>query len=182
MLGTPGEEREAESRPALISARVRELLRPRTAVPARPVDRGLARQLRDLLDARLTERTTLDAHLRRPGRHRDRRRRQPRLGLTVLDLLYASLRRKEPGPAPTQESSEVVGILWAHAHALPGDALQHVTVLCRTEQVDVLLYLLTRHPAGGPSTPVRTAHPLLARSYRASPLLARRYHRPTPTG
>ncbi|GGR06535.1 hypothetical protein [Kitasatospora griseola] len=97
-----------------------------------------------------------------------------------MDLVYASLRRKEPGPAPTQESGEVVGILWAHA--LPGDALQHVTVVCKADQVDLLLYLLTRHPADGPSTSVRTAHSLLARSYRASLLLARRYHRSTPVG
>ncbi|PJN22968.1 AraC family transcriptional regulator [Kitasatospora sp. CB02891] len=68
-LGTPGEEWEAESRLALISARLRELLRPRTAVPATPVDRSLAHQLRDLLDARLTERTTLDEAARRLHAH-----------------------------------------------------------------------------------------------------------------
>ncbi|MFD8595759.1 AraC family transcriptional regulator [Kitasatospora sp. NPDC059646] len=59
-LGRAGEEWEAASRLALICARLRELLRPRAAGPAEPVGRGVAHDLRDLLDARLTERTTLD--------------------------------------------------------------------------------------------------------------------------
>lgn len=67
-LGRPGEEWEAESRLALIGSRLRELLRP-TAVPAKPVARGLAHRLRDLLDDRLTERTTLDEAARRLNAH-----------------------------------------------------------------------------------------------------------------
>ncbi|RKE17085.1 AraC family transcriptional regulator [Streptomyces sp. TLI_171] len=59
-LGTPGEELEAESRLALISERLRGLLRPSTTAPDAPVGAPLAHDLRDLLDARLTERTTLD--------------------------------------------------------------------------------------------------------------------------
>ncbi|GLW58423.1 AraC family transcriptional regulator [Kitasatospora phosalacinea] len=58
VLGAPGEELEAESRLALIAERLHRHLRPRaTAAPPAP---GLAQGLRDLLDARLTERTTLD--------------------------------------------------------------------------------------------------------------------------
>ncbi|MFJ1753372.1 AraC family transcriptional regulator [Kitasatospora sp. NPDC088134] len=62
-LGTVGEELEAESRLALIGERLRGLLRPRTPAPTEPVEPAgpaLAHRLRDLLDARLTERTTLD--------------------------------------------------------------------------------------------------------------------------
>ncbi|MFJ9448610.1 hypothetical protein ACIRRH_43475 [Kitasatospora sp. NPDC101235] len=94
-----------------------------------------------------------------------------------MDLVYASLRRKEPGPAPTQEAGEIVGILWAHA--LPGDALQHITARSESDCIDLLLYLLT---PDGPSTSLRAAHALIARSHRASPLLARRYHHPVPAG
>ncbi|MEV0191581.1 hypothetical protein AB0I39_23965 [Kitasatospora purpeofusca] len=72
-----------------------------------------------------------------------------------------------------EEASEVVGILWAHA--LPGDALQHITARSQGDRVDLLLYLLTR-PADCPSDPVASAHTLIARGHRASPLLSRRYH------
>ncbi|WP_030464292.1 AraC family transcriptional regulator [Kitasatospora sp. NRRL B-11411] len=57
VLGTPGEELQAESRLALIAERLRHHLRPRPAAAA-PAP-GLAHDLRELLDARLTERTTL---------------------------------------------------------------------------------------------------------------------------
>jgi len=73
--------------------------------------------------------------------------------------------------------SEVVGILWADAR--PADALQHITARSESDRVDLLLHLLTRHPADGPSTSVDTAHALLARGHRNSPLPARRYHVPT---
>lgn len=58
-LATPGDEFEAESRLALISQRLREHLRPRLAVPGPVPDRGIAQNLRDLLDECLTEGTTL---------------------------------------------------------------------------------------------------------------------------
>ncbi|WP_033223043.1 hypothetical protein [Kitasatospora phosalacinea] len=95
-----------------------------------------------------------------------------------MDVVYASLRRREPGPVPAREASEVVGILWAHA--LPGDALQHITARSQDDRIDLLLYLLTRHPDDGPSTSVDTAHTLLTRGHRNSPLLNRRYHAPAP--
>ncbi|WP_431683106.1 AraC family transcriptional regulator [Kitasatospora sp. KL5] len=59
-LARPGDELEAESRLALIGERLREHLRPRLTVPASPPGRGIAHDLRDLLDARLLEATTLD--------------------------------------------------------------------------------------------------------------------------
>ncbi|MFJ5234725.1 AraC family transcriptional regulator [Kitasatospora sp. NPDC088391] len=60
VLGTVGDELEAESRLALIGERLRTLLRPPQARPTAPARSTLAHDLRDLLDARLTERTTLD--------------------------------------------------------------------------------------------------------------------------
>ncbi|MEV6212823.1 AraC family ligand binding domain-containing protein, partial [Kitasatospora sp. NPDC051914] len=59
-LARPGDELEAESRLALIGERLRGHLRPRLTVPASPPGRGIAHDLRDLLDARLLEATTLD--------------------------------------------------------------------------------------------------------------------------
>ncbi|WP_405016740.1 AraC family transcriptional regulator [Kitasatospora sp. NBC_00070] len=58
-LARPGDELEAESRLALIGERLRTHLRPRL-VPAGEPPRGVAQDLRDLLDARLREATTLD--------------------------------------------------------------------------------------------------------------------------
>ena len=95
-----------------------------------------------------------------------------------MDVVYASLQRKESGPVPAQEASEVVGILWAHAR--PGDALQHITARSGPDRIDLLFYLLSRRPADGPSDAVDTAYTLIARGHRASPLLARRYHPPVP--
>lgn len=59
-LAHRGDELEAESRLALISGRLRAHLSP--GLPADPAagDRGVARDLRDLLDERLREGTTLD--------------------------------------------------------------------------------------------------------------------------
>ncbi|MER7082380.1 transcriptional regulator, AraC family [Saccharopolyspora kobensis] len=58
-LAHRGDEFEAESRLALITQRLREHLRPRL-VPGGPADdRGTAHDLRDLLDSRLRESTTL---------------------------------------------------------------------------------------------------------------------------
>jgi AraC-like DNA-binding protein len=64
-LAHPGDALEAESRLALIGQRLREHLRPRlAAIDAVPV-RGIAHNLRDLLDERVVEGTTLEqaAHL-----------------------------------------------------------------------------------------------------------------------
>ncbi|KJY32939.1 MULTISPECIES: hypothetical protein [unclassified Streptomyces] len=95
-----------------------------------------------------------------------------------MDVVHASLRRRDRGAVASQEASEVVGILWAHAR--PGDALQHITARPQDDRVDLLLYLLTRRTADGPSDPVASAHTLIARGHRASPLLSRRYHPPAP--
>ncbi|MBO8194183.1 AraC family transcriptional regulator [Streptomyces oryzae] len=59
-LASGGDELEAESRLALISERLRRHLRPRLAVGGTPPDRGVAHDLRDLLDERFREGTTLD--------------------------------------------------------------------------------------------------------------------------
>ncbi|MFI8849787.1 AraC family transcriptional regulator [Streptomyces sp. NPDC053499] len=60
-LAVPGDELEAESRLALISRRLYELLRPRLTVGGSTApDRGVAQGLRDLLDERLREGTTLE--------------------------------------------------------------------------------------------------------------------------
>ncbi|MFF7649163.1 AraC family transcriptional regulator [Streptomyces sp. NPDC007983] len=59
-LATPGDELEAESRLALISQRLREHLRPRLAVVGAAPDRGIAQNLRDLLDERFVEAPTLE--------------------------------------------------------------------------------------------------------------------------
>jgi AraC-like DNA-binding protein len=59
-LAGRGDEFEAESRLALVAERLTEHLRPAPAVAAgRPPDRGVARSLRDLLDAHLREGVTL---------------------------------------------------------------------------------------------------------------------------
>lgn len=68
-LRTPGEEWEAESRLALITERLHGLLRPRTPPTPPPAGTGLAHRLRDLLDARLTERTTLEHAARQLHAH-----------------------------------------------------------------------------------------------------------------
>ncbi|HET6860706.1 MAG TPA: AraC family transcriptional regulator [Streptomyces sp.] len=54
-LANRGDEFEAESRLALISERLREHLRPRLVVSGAAADRGIARNLRDLLDERLID-------------------------------------------------------------------------------------------------------------------------------
>ncbi|MFD7499698.1 AraC family transcriptional regulator [Streptomyces sp. NPDC059850] len=65
-LAAPSDEFEAESRLALIGERLREHLRPRLAAATTPAPNpGIAQHLRDLLDERLVEGTTLQqaAHL-----------------------------------------------------------------------------------------------------------------------
>ncbi|MEU9318146.1 AraC family transcriptional regulator [Streptomyces sp. NPDC048295] len=59
-LANRGDEFEAESRLALISQRLRAHLRPMPAVPGAAPDRGVAQDLRDLLDERLIEGITLE--------------------------------------------------------------------------------------------------------------------------
>ncbi|MET9508724.1 AraC family transcriptional regulator [Streptomyces flavidovirens] len=60
VLGSRGEEFEAESRLALIAERLRKHLRPSPVFGCPAPDRGVARNLRDLLDERLVEGITLD--------------------------------------------------------------------------------------------------------------------------
>ncbi|WP_251066449.1 AraC family transcriptional regulator [Streptomyces sp. ISL-36] len=59
VLTGPGEELEAESRLALIGERLRAHLRPSPAFGSAAPDHGVARRLRDLLDARMVEGITL---------------------------------------------------------------------------------------------------------------------------
>ncbi|MEU3559701.1 hypothetical protein [Kitasatospora sp. NPDC006786] len=111
-----------------------------------------------------------------------------------MDIVYASLRRKgAAGWARAGEAEEVQAALWAHTR--PADAVQHITVRCEPEQVDLLLYLLT-HPAAAetatenPAAPAPSeaaakdslaiAYSLITRSHQASPMLRRRYQPPIP--
>ncbi|MEW2252755.1 AraC family transcriptional regulator [Streptomyces sp. NPDC006975] len=59
-LARPGEELEAESRLTLVGERLRAHLRPRLAVQDPRPDPVLARRLRELLDARVTDGVTLE--------------------------------------------------------------------------------------------------------------------------
>ncbi|MFF9098369.1 MULTISPECIES: AraC family transcriptional regulator [unclassified Streptomyces] len=59
-LARPGEELEAESRLTLVGERLRAHLRPRLAVKDPRPDPVLARRLRELLDARVTDGVTLE--------------------------------------------------------------------------------------------------------------------------
>ncbi|GLW74510.1 hypothetical protein Kpho02_68080 [Kitasatospora phosalacinea] len=93
-----------------------------------------------------------------------------------MDIVYASLRRKEPEDALPGEARAVVEILWAHA--LPDEALQHITARSESDRIHLLLYLLTPQHTDGPSGAVDTAHALIARGHHNSPLLKSRYHPP----
>lgn len=90
-----------------------------------------------------------------------------------MEIIYASLtsRQSDDGARPGHEA-DVVDALWAHA--LPDDGLQHVSARREPGRVDLLLFLLTTDPFGGPG-PLHRAHGLIARSHRLSPLLHRRY-------
>ncbi|MGD9530829.1 AraC family transcriptional regulator [Pseudonocardia sp.] len=59
VLRTPGEDLEAQSRLALLGERLREHLRGLPATEPRP-DRGVARRLRELIDARIADGIGLD--------------------------------------------------------------------------------------------------------------------------
>ncbi|MFD7639825.1 hypothetical protein ACFV4P_04160 [Kitasatospora sp. NPDC059795] len=98
-----------------------------------------------------------------------------------MEIVYTSLRRRSTAdPAPPGETSEVVGILWAHAR--PEERLQHLTARSEADRVDLLVYLLGPRPDADTADqpPLAVAHDLLARSHRASPVLHRRYLPPTP--
>ncbi|MEU5685913.1 helix-turn-helix domain-containing protein [Streptomyces venezuelae] len=58
-LGRPGDELEAESRLALVGERLRGHLRPRARLPVPEPGRGVAHNLRELLDARVLDGVTL---------------------------------------------------------------------------------------------------------------------------
>ncbi|MFD9129920.1 hypothetical protein [Kitasatospora sp. NPDC059571] len=96
-----------------------------------------------------------------------------------MDIVYASLHRRRPGPVPPGEAAEVLAALWAHAR--PDDGLQHLSARSEDDRIDLLLYLLTRTPdsAGAEPGPAR-AHALISRSHLASPLLHGRYVPPAP--
>ncbi|MGP3985884.1 AraC family transcriptional regulator [Streptomyces sp. 3N207] len=68
-LAGRGDELEAESRLALISQRLRRHLRPGAAVGGTVPDRGIAQHLRDLLDERFREGTTLEETARELHAH-----------------------------------------------------------------------------------------------------------------
>ncbi|WP_345694674.1 hypothetical protein [Kitasatospora terrestris] len=96
-----------------------------------------------------------------------------------MDLVYASLQRRRPGPGSSGEKAELLAALWAHA--LPDDGLQHATArVVEPDRVDLLLYLLRPGPTADPAPPAAAAYALIARSHRASPLLRRRYLTPVP--
>ncbi|CAM5546502.1 hypothetical protein KAURM247S_06082 [Kitasatospora aureofaciens] len=96
-----------------------------------------------------------------------------------MEIVYASLRRRQPGDtaAEVNEAAETVDALWAHAE--PGDGLQHASALPASDRIDLLLYLLTRDAPGQPDA-VSRAHHLICRSHRTSPLLHRCYLPPEP--
>ena len=99
-----------------------------------------------------------------------------------MDIVYTSLdRRPAVDPDPVGEVAEAVDALWAHA--VPGDGLEHASVLPTPERLDLLLFLLTPDPAlpGVPDS-VQRAASLLARCYRGSPVLTHRYLPPVPGG
>jgi AraC-like DNA-binding protein len=68
-LALPGEEFEAESRLAFVGERLRRHLTPGDPPVPEPPVRGLAARLRDLLDAHLTERLTLEQAARELHAH-----------------------------------------------------------------------------------------------------------------
>jgi hypothetical protein len=106
---------------------------------------------------------------RNPPHHQTTRQLKP------LDIVYASFERDPTAPpAGPGEASEVLDVLWAHAHA--EDLLEHARARPGPHRLDLLLFLRPRSAPG----PVHRAAALLRRSHGASPLLQRRYLRPTP--
>jgi hypothetical protein len=96
-LSRPGEELHAESRLALIVDRLRRHLRP-AAVAVQPPPRRLARDLRDLIDARQRgghPRPVRRGGRRRPGVHHDRRRAGTAALWQPLTLYYSRAFSKE---------------------------------------------------------------------------------------
>ncbi|MFJ8038907.1 hypothetical protein ACIRBX_00145 [Kitasatospora sp. NPDC096147] len=97
-----------------------------------------------------------------------------------MDIVYASLYRRQPGLVPPGEKAEVLAALWAHAQ--PADGLQHASARCEDDRVDLLLYLLARPADTDPCPAVAQTRTLIARVHQASPLLSRRFLPPHPPG
>ncbi|MEV0193154.1 hypothetical protein AB0I39_32065 [Kitasatospora purpeofusca] len=93
-----------------------------------------------------------------------------------MDIVYASLRRRQPGLAPPGEKAEVLAALWAHAQ--PADGLQHAIARCEDDRVD----LLGRPADTVPCPAAAQTRTLIARVHQASPLLTRRFLPPHPPG
>lgn len=103
-----------------------------------------------------------------------------------MDIVYASLKRRQPAAAEASgaaEAAEAVDALWAHSE--PADGLQHASAQPVDDRIDLLLYLLSRDPSDpsgrlDPADAVCRAHGLIVRSHRTSPMLLRRYLPPEP--
>lgn len=96
-----------------------------------------------------------------------------------MDIVYASFERDPTAPASGPgEASEVLDVLWAHAH--PEDRLEHARARPGPHRLDLLLFLRSCSAPRAAPGPVHRAAALLRRSYSASPLLRQRYLRPTP--
>ncbi|MFJ8434909.1 hypothetical protein ACIQ9P_26775 [Kitasatospora sp. NPDC094019] len=90
-----------------------------------------------------------------------------------MDIVYLSLDRR-PGITPdlATEAAEALDILWAHT--TPGDGLEHASARTEPGRLDLLLFLLPPDRPGAEDT-MRRAAALVARGYRNSPVLKRRY-------
>ncbi|MGW4650180.1 hypothetical protein [Kitasatospora sp. NPDC004289] len=95
-----------------------------------------------------------------------------------MDIVYTSLDHR-PGTLPDSltEVPEALDALWAHA--TPEDGLEHASARSEPGRLDLLLFLLPPDGAGAGATTCRAAA-LVARSYRNSPVLNRRYLPPVP--
>ncbi|MET9581243.1 hypothetical protein AB0929_27330 [Streptomyces massasporeus] len=92
-----------------------------------------------------------------------------------MDMVYASLNRRTGVLGePTNEVSEVLGVLWAHT--TPEDGLEHASGRSEWDRVDLLICLLTLDPtAPGYLSVTHRAGALLRRCHAASPLMRHRY-------
>ncbi|MGV9891380.1 AraC family transcriptional regulator [Streptomyces sp. NPDC003395] len=94
-LARPGEELEAESRLTLVGERLRAHLRPRLAVKDPRPDPVLARRLRELLDARVTDGVTLEEAARVVRAHPAHLVRAFRAAYGIAPHQYLTSRRVE---------------------------------------------------------------------------------------
>ncbi|MGW2398666.1 hypothetical protein ACWCYY_19150 [Kitasatospora sp. NPDC001664] len=97
-----------------------------------------------------------------------------------MDIVYTSLDHR-PGTLPDSltEVPEALDALWAHA--TPEDGLEHASARSEPGRLDLLLFLLPPDRAGaGAEAATGRAAALVARSYRNSPVLKRRYLPPVP--